>query len=96
MSTPFPGLKIYIESDGQVLEYLDKDGNILRISGQSMPVTNYEYEIRKNDKKRQILILKPEYVNVVTSEIKNILKYSESSQYIDPNTKRVYNPRIYK
>lgn len=96
MSTPPPGLKIYIESDGQVLEYLDKTGNILRVSGQSIPVTNYEYEIKENDKKRQILVLKPEYISVVTSELKNILKYSESSQYIDSKTKRVYNPRKYK
>lgn len=93
MNTPYPGLKIFIESNGQVLSYLNKDGKIETISGNSVPISNYEYEVRKNDEKRQILILKPEYVSVVTSEIKNILKYTESSQYIDKTTKRAYNPR---
>lgn len=93
MNAPYPGLKIYIESNGQILNYLNKDGNIETIVGNSIPVSNYEYEIKKNDEKRQILILKPEYVSVVTSELKNILKYTESSQYIDKTTKRVYNPR---
>lgn len=93
MSTPFPGLKVYIESDGQTLEYLDKDGEIQTIKNRSVPVTNYEYEVKLNDEKRQILLLKPNYVGVVVSDIKNIMTYSESSQYVDKKTKRVYNPR---
>lgn len=93
MNSPFPGLKVYIESDGQVLEYLDKDGNSQIVKNQSVAVTNYEYEVRLNDKKRQILLIKPEYIGVLVSDIKNIMTYSKSSQYIDQKTKRVYNPR---
>jgi hypothetical protein len=96
MSTPFPGLKIYIESDGQTLEYLNRNGIIETIKNQSIPVTNYDYEVKLNDEKRQIVLLKPEYISVVVSDIKNIMTYSESSQYVDKKTKRVYNPRKIK
>lgn len=93
MNSPFPGLKVYIESDGQVLEYLDRNGNSQIVKNQSVPVTNYEYEVRLNDKKRQILLVKPEYVGVLVTDIRNIMTYSKSSQYVDKKTKRVYNPR---
>lgn len=93
MSTPFPGLKVYIESDGQTLEYLNKDGQIKTVRNNSIPITNYEYEVKLNDDKRKILLLKPEYIGVVVSDIRNIMSYSESSQYVDRKTKRVYNPR---
>ncbi len=96
MSTPFPGLKVYIDSDGQTLEYLNKSGIIKTVKNQSVPVTNYEYEIRLNEQKRQILLVKPEYVGVLVSDIKNMMTYSESSQYVNPKTKRVYNPRKVK
>jgi hypothetical protein len=96
MSTPFPGLKVYIDSDGQTLEYLNKSGIIKTVKNQSVPVTNYEYEIRLNEQKRQILLIKPEYVGVLVSDIKNMMTYSESSQYVNPKTKRVYNPRKVK
>lgn len=96
MSTPFPGLKVYIESDGQTLEFLNKDGIIETIKNKSIPVTNYEYEMNENNKKRQISLLKPEYLGVVINDIKNIMNYTESSQYVDKKTKKVYNPRKVK
>jgi hypothetical protein len=93
MTKPFPGLKIFIESDGQTLEFLDKDGNIQTIKNKTVAITNYEYETRKNDEKRKILLLKPEYIGVFVSDTRNIMTYSESSQYVDNKTKKVYNPR---
>lgn len=94
MTTPFPGLKVFIESDGQTLEFLDKNGNILTVKNKTVAITNYEYENRKNNEKRRILLLKPEYIGVFVSDTRNIMKYTESSQYVDNTTKKVYNPRI--
>lgn len=94
MSTPFPGLKVYIESDGQILNYLNKDGSINTVRNNSIAITNYDYELKLNDDKRKILLIKPEYIGVVMDDIRNIMNYSESSQYVDKKTKRVYNPRI--
>ena len=93
MTTPFPGLKVFIDSDGQTLEFLDKNGIIQTVKNKSVAITNYEYEKRKNDEKRRILLLKPEYIGVFVSDTRNIMRYSESSQYVDNRTKKVYNPR---
>lgn len=93
MNYPHPGLKIFIESDVQLLEYLDSSGNIVKVVNQSLPVTNYEYEIRKNEEKRKILLLKKEYVPVFVSDTRNMMKYDESSQFVDNTTKQAFNPR---
>ena len=57
-------------------------------------VTNYEYETDINEKKRQISILKPEYLSVVITDLRNIMRYDISSQYVNQNTKKTYNPNL--
>jgi len=55
-------------------------------------VTNEEYEIRKNESKRTIKLLKPEYLSTFVKDMRNIMKYETSSQYINRTTKATYNP----
>ena len=57
-------------------------------------VTNYEYEVDKNEKKRLIRILKPQYLSVVITDMRNIMRYDISSQYLNQNTKKSYNPNL--
>ncbi len=57
-------------------------------------VTNYEYEINENETKRKIRVLKPQYLSVVITDMRNIMKYDRSSQYINQNTKKTYNPNL--
>lgn len=93
MKFPYPGMKVFIESDSQILEYLDTNGVIQTVKNVVTPVTNYEFEVKENEKKRTILVLRPEYIGSVTYDMKNMMKYDRSSQYVDSNTKRAYNPR---
>ncbi len=93
MKFPYPGMKVFIESDSQILEYLDTNGLIKTVKNVVTPVTNYEYEVKENERKRTILVLRPEYIGSITYDMKNMMKYDRSSQYVDSNTKRVYNPR---
>ena len=55
-------------------------------------VTNEEYEIRKNESKRTIKLLKPQYLSKFIKDMRNIMKYETSSQYINRTTKAAYNP----
>ena len=55
-------------------------------------VTNEDYEIRKNDNKRTIKLLKPQYLSTFVKDMRNIMKYETSSQYINRTTKAAYNP----
>jgi len=95
MSTPTPisGVKIKITTDIQATSITNTNKSQSTTSSIK-EVSNYEYEVLENEKKRKILILKPQYLSVFISDMKNIMKYAESSQYIDQNTKRGYNPKI--
>jgi hypothetical protein len=57
-------------------------------------VTNYEYEINENETKRKIRILKPQYLSVVITDMRNIMKYDRSSNYLSQSSKSTYNPRL--
>ena len=91
--TPISGVKIKISTDVQATSITNTDKNTSTTSSIK-EVTNYEYEVLENEKKRKLLILKPQYLSVFISDMKNIMKYAESSQYVDQNTKRGYNPKI--
>ncbi len=56
-------------------------------------ISNYTYEQRVNEDKRTIKILKAEYLPAFVTDMRNMMKYSTSSQYIDRTLKVSYNPR---
>lgn len=63
----------------------------------AIPVTNYEYEIEIQEKKRNIFILKPKYLNVVYNDLDDIMPYKQGSeQYVSRTLKRADNIRLYQ
>ena len=61
------------------------------------PITNKVFEERIEDAKRQIYILKKEYLSMIVQDVKNILEYKEgSTQYVSRTLKRVDNIRLYQ
>lgn len=57
-------------------------------------VSNLQYEIDKNDDKRSIYVIRPEYVSTVISDMREIMSYSDSSQYVNRKLKKGDNLRI--
>ena len=57
-------------------------------------VTNYDYEVKLNEEKRRIKILKPEYLSVFITDHQNNMMYKESSDFVSTKLKTTYNPRI--
>ena len=57
-------------------------------------ITNYDYENKLNEDKRQIRILKPQYLGAFISEHKQIMNYGRSTDFISKKLKGTYNPRI--
>ena len=57
-------------------------------------VSNYEYEVNKNDKKRTIHFLRQNYLQTIMEDMRTIMTYTDSSQYIDKRTKKGDNLRI--
>ena len=66
------------------------------LSGASLVkgVSFYNYELERNDAKRVINALRPEYLEVVFEDMREIMTYTDSSQYIDRRTKKGDNLRI--
>lgn len=56
-------------------------------------ISNYDYEVRENDKKRQIFVLKPEYLGMFLEDMRNEMKYARSSEYINSNVAATRNTR---
>ena len=68
------------------------DGSVYKsVPGNTVSkiVTNYEYEISENEKKREIFILRPAYFTRFVSEFKLANKYSDSSDFISERLKKV-------
>jgi len=66
------------------------------LSNATTPVTNYEYEEKLENEKRNIYVLKPRYLNIVLDDMEDLMSYKEgSSQYISENLKRADNIRLY-
>ena len=62
----------------------------------SIPVTNYEYEEKIDDNKRNIFLLKPRFLNIVLDDMDDIMQYKKgSTQFVNESLKTGDNIRLY-
>ena len=62
----------------------------------TIPVTNYQYEQKVNEDKRNIYLLQPRYVQVVRDDLEDLMTYREgSTQYMSETLKRADNIRLF-
>ena len=72
-------------------------GGLTTANNITRPVTNYQYEEKIENKKREIFILKPEYISVIMDDIDDISTYKKgSTEYVDETLKRAENIRLYQ
>ena len=72
----------HVDSNFSVSYY---DGGNVTVSGTDARtgVSNYIYEVRKNDDKRGIYLLKQGYLQQFLNDMRNIMTYDRSSEYIN-------------
>ena len=77
-------------------QYLNFSKQVVKVIPSQVvaEITNYQYEVRLNDEKRRIKVLKSEYLSAFISEHREIMAYDKSSDYISKGLKGTYNPRI--
>ena len=86
-----------VSSDYNVIYYDFYIGGITETSNITRPVTNFQYEENLENKKREIFILKPEYISIVLDDIEDITKYKKgSTEYVDETLKRAENIRLFQ
>jgi hypothetical protein len=62
----------------------------------AIPVTNYEYEEKVENDKRNIFLLKPRYLNIVFDDMEEIMQYKKgSSQFVSESLKNGDNIKLY-
>ena len=77
------------------LNYSD-DGSKVSLSGDDVRrgVTNWEYETRKNNEKSSIYLLKRGYLQQFLNDMRDIMTYGLSSQYINESLIRTENTKV--
>ena len=82
---------VRVKSDYSVT-YVEND--TVKTKSSIKMITFLEHETNLNDAKRNINILKPDYVEIFLRDIKEIMRYKQSSQFISDRLKQTENPRI--
>lgn len=68
----------------------------ITVSNASEAISNYVDAIRKEEAKRNIFVLKPEYLNVLRNDIERIMQYKEGGeQYVSPTLKQGDNIKLF-
>tara|TARA_R100000231_G_scaffold6189_1_gene9218 strand:+ start:83 stop:757 length:675 start_codon:yes stop_codon:yes gene_type:complete len=70
------------------------DNGTLRTESQITSFTFLENETKLNDDKRNINILKPEFLGIFLENVADIMEYKPSKQFVNDNLKKTENPRI--
>ena len=82
----------------QSVSYFDQAANEqTTVNPVSKAITNYEYENRINDDKRNIFLLKGIYLPVIRDDIEIMMRYKKgSTQYVSKSLKRAENIRLFE
>jgi hypothetical protein len=92
----FPaGLEI---DQNQTVSYYDiLTQSYVDVTNMAEEVTNYVYEEDLNNKKREIFILKSQYLGIVVDDLEEMMEYRKgSTQYVSGTLKRAQNIRLYE
>ena len=74
-------------------KYSENDGTIKTVNSVKS-ISNIQYEIDKNDAKRSINTLRKKYLGIIIDDMKEIMTYTDSSQFINRKLKKGDNLRI--
>ena len=77
---------------GHSISFLDN--GVLRTESQLTSFTFLGHETDLNDAKRNINILRPEYLTIFLEDFEEIMEYKPSRQFVTDKLKKTENPRI--
>ena len=70
------------------------DNGTLRTESSLTSFTFFEHETNLNDEKRNINVLRPEYLTIFLENFDEIMEYKPSKQFVTDKLKKTENPRI--
>ena len=90
---------LWVESDYSVTYYdWYQSGEVTKSSSNIVTeVTNYDFEIKNEDAKRNIFLLKKGYLNIVIDDLEEMMEYKKgSTQYVSETLKVAENIKLYQ
>ena len=81
---------IGIRPQSSNIDYRSVNSNINPVTG----VSNYEYETKLNEDKREIEIMKPAYLQQFLNDMRELMNYKESSQTVNGKLLTTENTRL--
>jgi hypothetical protein len=74
----------------------DRLGRKVTVRNFTVPITNYQYEQKIEDDKRNIFVLKARYLNVILNDMEELMTYKKGgAQYENATLKKGDNIRLY-
>ena len=79
-------------------EYYDNNSyHTIPAAKMTEAVTNYQYEIQKENDKRNIFLIKPTYLNILFNDLDDFMPYKKgAAQYMNDTLKKGENIRLYQ
>jgi len=78
----FGGNRFTVISQAGNKQLDDKNEYTVATDNIARPVTNFEFEVSLNEKKREIDLLRPSYLQTFVNDLRDVVRYSRSSNYI--------------
>lgn len=72
---------------GEAFQFIKPNNDLVPKSESRAPVSNYAYELELNEKKRQILILRPEFLDQFVEIFEDYMKFTPSTEFINEKLK---------
>ena len=86
-----------VDSNYSITFYDDRTEGMTTINSPVIEVTNYMYEERLQDDRRNIFLLKPRFLNVVKDDLEEMMIYKKgSTQYKSETLKTADNIRLFQ
>ena len=87
---------LQVDSSYSISFYDYLTGEQVTTGNLATPITNYEYEEKVENDKRNIFLLKSTYLGVIINDMPEIMEYREgATQYVSSTLKRGDNIRLY-
>ena len=88
---------LHVDTGYSIAYYDSGMGQEVTKTNIAQSVTNYDYENEIQEKKRNIYVLKPNYLNVLFNDLDNIMKYKKGgAQYVNSTLKKGDNIRLFE
>tara|TARA_B100000614_G_C14503559_1_gene475672 strand:+ start:576 stop:1298 length:723 start_codon:yes stop_codon:yes gene_type:complete len=72
----------------------DKDEYTVATDNIARPVTNYEFEIQANEDKRDINVLRESYIQTFINDLRDVVRYEQSSNFVSGKLAKTENTNI--